>query len=207
MTIWNREARQGARTLWVGYGGYAVLALSLAAAGGFAAMHANAFSAVVTVATVTLAIGFFVLPGVRALAEAAGPWGLAVPHVWRITAGLAFLHAGQTGALPPLFATLAGWGDVLAGTLAMAVAAWPGSRRLLVAFHWIVLADFLVAVGTGITLTQIDPASMHAITLLPLAFIPLVGVPISGASHVWALVLLREGRDYRQSFRTLRNAR
>lgn len=201
------EAREGARSLWVAYGGYAVAALSVAAAGGFAAVHANAFSAVVVAATVTLAAAFFVSPRVHALAREMGPWGLAALHVWRIPAGLAFLHAGQAGALPPLFATLAGWGDVLAGTLAMAVVAWPGSRRLLVSFHWVGLADFLVAVGTGIALTQTDPSAMHAITLLPLAVIPLLGVPISGASHVWALTLLREGGGYRQSFRTLRNAR
>jgi len=52
-------------------------------------------------------------------------------------------------------------------------------------------ADFICAVGTGLTFTLIGDPLMATLTTLPMALIPLFGVGISGASHIVALNALR----------------
>ena len=67
----------------------------------------------------------------------------------------------------------------------------PESRRRYIAFHLFGFADFVVAVGTGLTLTLLADPKMDGIRTLPMALIPLFGVGISGASHLMAFDLLR----------------
>ena len=45
-------------------------------------------------------------------------------------------------------------------------------------------ADFILAVGTGLTLNAINAPAMSNIADLPLCVIPLFGVPITGAIHL-----------------------
>ena len=54
-------------------------------------------------------------------------------------------------------------------------------------FHIIGLADFLLAVGTGLALTLVGTPLMSNIAAYPVVLIPLLGVPVSGAMHVMAL--------------------
>lgn len=42
---------------------------------------------------------------------------LMVFHIWRIVAGAMFIYYGSQGQLPATFATLAGYGDILAGMM------------------------------------------------------------------------------------------
>ncbi len=189
-TIPAPTPRRGARLLALWFGAYAVLAAGLAAGGGFAALGANAFAAVVTAATLGLVLAYFLSPPVRALAEHLGPYGLAAFHVWRVLAALVFLYYGAQGWLPAIFVNLAGWGDMLAGVLAAVVLVLPRRARTVAAFHVVGFADFVVAVLTGLVLNAIDPAAMSNIALLPVALIPLIGVPLSGATHVAALHML-----------------
>jgi hypothetical protein len=58
-------------------------------------------------------------------------------------------------------------------------------------FHRFGFADFVVAVGTGLTFTLLQDPLMALITTLPFALIPLFGVGISGASHLMAFDMLR----------------
>lgn len=105
-------------------------------------------------------------------------------HVWRIHAALAFYYFGSQGLLPPLFVILAGTGDLIAGVLALyVVTVNPASRRAYTAFHVIGMADFIVAVGTGLTFSLLSDARMETIALFPLALIPLFGVTVSGAAR------------------------
>ena len=52
-------------------------------------------------------------------------------------------------------------------------------------------ADFVVAVGTGLTYFLLNDPRMSGIQTLPMALIPFYGVGISGASHLMAFELLR----------------
>lgn len=185
--------RRGARELALGFGTYAVLVVTLVATGAYAAIDTNFFTLTVIAATLALVAGYFASPAIRALAARLGPHGLAYFHVWRIPAGLAFLHYGAQSWLPETFTQRAGWGDVVAGGLAALLLLLPRSTKLVTGFHLVGFADLVLAVGTGIALTALAPASMGNIATLPIALIPLIGVPISAASHVAAFDLLRRG--------------
>lgn len=121
--------------------------------------------------------------------------GLTAFHVWRIPAALAFFWYGVQGALPPIFVGLAGVGDLLAGLLALWVVSLKAPTRGQYAFvHLFGMADFIVAVGTGVTLTLLRDPQMDAIRHLPLALIPYFGVALSGATHLIAFDLLRRNQ-------------
>ena len=92
------------------------------------------------------------------------------------------------------FVILAGWGDMLAGVLAILIFLVPRGRLTIAGFHIVGFIDFVVAVGTGILLNAIAPESMANILLLPIALIPLIGVPLSGATHIAALHMLWKQR-------------
>ena len=188
------EIRDGVRTLLIGFGGYSVIAITLSATGAFAAMNANVFAAVIALATLGLALSYFLVPSIRHLAEALGPYGLASFHVWRVLAAVTFLVYGAHGLLPMTFVNLAGWGDMLAGVLAALVFLLPRNPKTIAGFHIIGFGDFVLAVGTGLVLNAIDPTAMANVVLLPVALIPLVGVPLSGATHIAALHMIWTGR-------------
>lgn len=67
-------------------------------------------------------------------------------------------------------------------------------RARFLAFHLFGLADFVLAVGTGLAFSLADDRQMATIATFPLVMIPLFGVGVSGASHIIALDLLRRGR-------------
>ena len=73
------------------------------------------------------------------------------------------------------------------------VTALPRSRGAYWAFHAIGMADFLLAVGTGLAFSLMAVPEMASIAVLPLAIIPLIGVPLSAATHVAAFDLMRRG--------------
>jgi hypothetical protein len=128
------------------------------------------------------------------LAAKVGVRRLTAFQGWRIIAGFWFVWMVQRGALPAGFGLKAGWGDVIAGVAGLAaVWVWPGPAAYAAA-NLIGLADFVVAVGTGMATTLADPASMHANSELPGALIPLFGVGITATSQVVALHLLTKQR-------------
>ena len=183
----NAAVRRGTFLLASGFGLYAAIVLTLSATGSYLRTDTNVFAATVVLATLGLSLSYFKSVSIRALADHLGPFGLAKLHIWRIPAALTFLYYGSQGWLPDIFVTLAGWGDMLAGVLAALVILAPRAGRTIAGFHLIGFADFVVAVGTGVTLTIFAPASMANIVLLPVSLIPLIGVPISGATHIAAL--------------------
>ena len=130
----------------------------------------------------------------RSWVETADLRALTLFHAWRIPAGVAFLVLGAQGAVPPLFAMLAGWGDVLAGLLALGAPLWHGrsrSRRWYTAFHLFGMADFVVAVGTGLAYSVTGEPLMDAVKVLPLAVVVGFGVPVTGAFGLMTLDRLR----------------
>lgn len=120
---------------------------------------------------------------------------LTVFNVWRFPAGVLFLYYGAQGLLPPLFVQNAAWGDILAACLVPVVLMLPEGRGKYLWFQVVGFADFILAVGTGLTLNLLDTPTMSNIAELPLCVIPLFGVPITGAIHIMMLDrLLLAGR-------------
>lgn len=135
-------------------------------------------------------VAYLVWPIVRRSVDAIGLHRLTLLHIWRIPAALMFFHYGVRGELPTAFWVLAGVGDLLAGcfaaTLLWAQPTLSRYRRI----HLFGFADFVIAVGTGLTFTLLQDPRMALLTTLPMVLIPLFGVGLSGASHIIALRLI-----------------
>ena len=171
---------------------WAVAVASGSALGLFALFPLPLFGALVALLLVATATVYVLNEPLRGMVERFGLRRLTVLHIWRVPAALAFFYFGSHGLLPPLFVALAGGGDLLAGIFAiLVVTALPRSRPAHLAFHAFGMADFVLAVGTGLTFALRSEPLMGTIALFPLALIPLLGVPLSGATHVMAFDLLR----------------
>ncbi len=114
-------------------------------------------------------------------------------NVWRVPAAAAFFALGAAGLLPPLFVANAAWGDLIAGLAAPLVilgAVRLSARskvRAYLAFHLFSFGDFVLAVGTGLTLTVLGDPLVDTLLNTPIALVPLWGVPITGAISLLAL--------------------
>ena len=184
---------QGARLLAIGFGAFTAVTITLSALDLFPVIHLNAFPATILLANVLLVTAYFTVPSINALGRALGPYHLAYFHIWRVVAGAAFVYLGATGVLNELFTDRAGYGDILAGLLAGALLLLPRRTAYVATFHVVGFADLLLAIATGIYLNNTAPETMADITLLPVALIPLVGVPISILAHVAAFDQLARG--------------
>lgn len=127
----------------------------------------------------------------RAYIESVGLRTLTAFHIWRIAAALVFFWYGAHDLLPEAFVRNAGWGDFIAGLLALGVTLLPKTRSRYLVFHLLGFADFVVAIGTGLTCFLLNDPRMSGIQTLPMALILFFGVGISGASHIMAFDLLR----------------
>jgi hypothetical protein len=149
---------------------------------------------IVGVGIVAPTLAYFMSAHVRGYIEAIGLRPLTLMHIWRIPAALLFFWYGAQGLLPETFVRHAAWGDLIAGMIALTLLFVRPSRGAYWFMHLFGVADFLLAVGTGLTLTLMNDPRMSPIRELPLALIPLFGVGISGATHIMAFDLLRRGK-------------
>nr|WP_294943965.1 hypothetical protein [uncultured Mucilaginibacter sp.] len=114
-------------------------------------------------------------------------------HTWRLFAGWAFIaYAGQ---LPQTFINNAAYGDLVAGVLAICVFLSGRKKWAFYAFNIIGMLDFMLAVGTGITLSLSNAPGTELLTKLPLIIIPFFGVPISGLTHIVSLTRLLKMKE------------
>ena len=163
-----------------------------AASGALASVWLPAIAGMVAVGIALPTMAYFLAPSGRAWADQVGLRAITAFHVWRVPAALLFFWYGANGELPTPFWLLAATGDLIAGFWAFSVVAKP--HALLAEFermHRFGFADFVIAVGTGLTFTLLLDPRMANVTGLPLALIPLFGVGISGASHIVAFDMLR----------------
>lgn len=172
--------------------GAAVAALS--AIGWYRALYPPVIGAIVAAGVAIPAVGYFAIPAMRRYFEQLGLFWITAFHVWRIPAAILFFWYGAQGLLPDQFVRNAGWGDLIAGALAVAVILAPKTRGRYWGLHLFGFVDFVVAVGTGLAFTLLHDPRMSPIADLPLALIPLWGVGISGASHIIAFDLLARRR-------------
>ena len=167
--------------------------------GFFASIYRPLIGVIVAASIIIPTLIYFASPKLRAYAANAGHDPILLFHTWRIPAALAFFWFGLQGALPTAFWVLAGTGDFIAGSYAAYLLLQPQSARNYLSFHLFGFADFVLAVGTGLTFTFFfqDPR-MALITVLPMALIPLWGVGISGVTHLVAFDMLRRGAGRRE---------
>jgi hypothetical protein len=120
--------------------------------------------------------------------------------------GVVFLILLAGGLLPAIFALPAGYGDLLVGLSAIALAyrlayrSQTNSGRLIALWNWCGIFDLVIAVGTGFltapTRFQIfsHEAPNFLIGTFPLVMIPIYLVPISILLHLASLSKLRRGK-------------
>jgi hypothetical protein len=135
----------------------------------------------------------------RILAAPGTPARLALPHTLRVV-GVTFLLVMALGHLPAIFALPAGLGDIAAGLAAPLVArrlAQGGGHSRAVWFNLFGLLDLVVALSIGFLAglgpwrpLEVTPTT-EPLSLLPLALIPTVAVPLAIALHLVSLRRLR----------------
>ena len=185
--------RSGTRVLLVVLAIWGLAVGFAAEAGFYRAIPTLFLAAIIALGIVVPVIVYAMSDGFRAYIEAIGLRSITAFHVWRIAAALVFFWYGAHNLLPQAFVRNAGWGDLIAGFFALGVLLLPESWNRYLAFHIFGFADFVVAVGTGLSFFLLNDPRMSAIQTLPMALIPLYGVGISGASHIMAFDLLRRG--------------
>lgn len=122
---------------------------------------------------------------------------IALFHTWRIFAGWIFL--ANTGALSQTFINNAAYGDIIAGFLGLSVFIFGHTKRNYLIFNVLGMLDFIIAVGTGLTLTILGDTEMEKIIQLPLIMIPLFGVPLSGITHIISLNRLFKSKEIKNN--------
>jgi hypothetical protein len=114
---------------------------------------------------------------------------IVLAHTARFV-GAVFLLLAARGELSPLFAELAGWGDIAAATLALGVVALGApttapKRATYLAWNTFGLLDLLIAVGSAtVVAVRGDVPGMGPIISLPLVLVPTFFVPVLVASHI-----------------------
>lgn len=158
------------------------------------AIHPPLIAALVAAGIALPSVLYFLSADLQALASRVGLRSLTALHMWRLPAGLAFYAYGMAGELPTVFWVLAGTGDIIAGAYAAGSLRPRPTLRYFTRFHLIGFADFIVAVGTGLTYTLLVDPRMAPIAQWPMALIPLFGVGLSGTTHLIAFDLIRRQR-------------
>jgi hypothetical protein len=191
----NRETeirkRRGTRVLLIVLAIWGLAVVVAAQTGIYKAIYPLVLASIIALGIVVPVIVYAMLKGFRAYIEAIGLRPLTVFHIWRIGAAVLFFWYGARDLLPQVFVLIAGWGDLIAGLLALGVTLLPENRTRYLVFEIFGFADFVAAVGTGLTMFLLHDPRMSGIQTLPMALIPFYGVGISGASHIMAFDLLR----------------
>jgi hypothetical protein len=122
---------------------------------------------------------------------------LVLFHLTRSFAGAYFLVLCQRSQLPCAFAKPGGWGDIVIGVLAVAVASalhTQFGRTFLLSWNTLGLIDIIFVVASALRFGLQDWQSMHALRELPLSLLPTFLVPLIIASHVLIFVRLPRAR-------------
>lgn len=169
--------------------GWLVVALVLGATGALARLPVP--PPIIAVALTFLLLVLMRLSrGAQGAARQVEARSLVAFHGIRLPIGAYFLVVEGRHVLPAAFATPAGWGDVVVGLAAIAVAAWccplttPGRRMGLMVWNVAGLVDILGVLANGIRIFASDPAFATPFMTLPLSLLPTFVVPLVIVSHV-----------------------
>ena len=119
----------------------------------------------------TVALCWHRSPSLQAWAAQLDLRGAILWHVVRVYFGARFLQLHAAGELPGAFAVTAGWGDIVAGALALPAAlavGRPAARRWVLAWNALAFADILFVVLNAARLFLTQRETMLAFTQLPL---------------------------------------
>src|SRR5262245_48440502 len=134
-------------------------------------------SAVMSLVSASVVAALYVWPWVRAMDRKPVLTLLVIPHLFFRFIGLSFLIPGVVSpSLPADFAVPAGYGDFVAGVMAIiAVAGLTANASWAVPTVWLFniwgAADLLFALFQGVHL-QIDPGALGATYFIPTAIVP-----------------------------------
>jgi hypothetical protein len=131
-------------------------------------------------------------PAFRAFTREADLRPAILAHLVRIPYGAAFLWLAARGEMSPLFAHVAGPGDIVAGALALPAALLIARhRRFVLLWSALGLADILVVMATAArVLFSPERAGMAAFGHFPFDVLPWLVVPLIVLTHLWVLARL-----------------
>lgn len=144
----------------------------------------------IAVAMTAVTLVLWRIPAVRRHVRLGGPAPLVAFHLTRALAGGYFLYLMTRGELPPEFARMAGWGDIVVAIGAVGVLRFcipvltRGQEIALLVWNAVGLADILLVLFRGVRMFLADPALGDLFATLPLALLPTFVVPLVIASHV-----------------------
>jgi len=185
------------RVVWVTMGVWLAAALVASASGQVGALQPPWPQVVIlTLTGTTLLAGRFWQP-VRDWARMVDVRIPVALHLCRFV-GVYFLYLAGQGRLPESFALPAGVGDAAVATSAavLLVLGSPETRTLKRAYlvwNTCGFVDIGFVVVSAARHALVDPASMRALLVLPLALLPTFIVPLVIATHVLVFVRLRRG--------------
>lgn len=184
---YSYDAKQTGQRIWFALGVWSLVVALGGYSGIFSALPLPSISLLVAIGIITLLIFYYKNPAINSYIISLSPKSLVIFHLWRILAGFTFLYYGSQSLLPEQFVINAGYGDLAVGFLVPIALLGNESNRKYIAFHLFGLLDFVVAVGTGLTFTILQVPLMENIATFPIVWIPLFGVPVTGASSIMAI--------------------
>ena len=186
--------------VWLG------IALTLGALGVISRLRPPLPQLVLLVLCAALIATYLCSRGLRRWTLQIDPRAIVALHLSRFV-GFYFLLLGARGDLPRVFATPAGWGDILVASLAvpLLISGPPSTlqhRRFYLVWNALGLADILFVVFTAARLGIVAPDSMKALLVLPLSLMPTFLVPLIITSHLLliAVVKFSNGKDSHSQF-------
>jgi hypothetical protein len=186
-------------------GASVALLVTIGAVGGFAPAVTGPFPAPVFAFLILMIAGltaWFVWPAFRRAVTSIPLEALVGMHGVRV-AGIFFLLLHTEGRLAAPFSTSAGWGDIIAGAIAIPLAAqmiWRGAapRWLLSSWNALGILDLITAIALGALSAPGTPFRVFteapgtlAMGTLPWVMIPAFLVPLFLMSHFAIAVRLR----------------
>ena len=115
----ERRKSRGTRILLVALIVWGLAVAVAAEAGIFRAVYPLLLAPIIALGVVVPVIVYALSDGFRTYIEAIGLRPLTAFHIWRIPAALLFFWYGAHDLLPEAFVRNAGWGDLIAGLLAL----------------------------------------------------------------------------------------
>jgi hypothetical protein len=196
MTEVREDGSRGA--LWVWLSAWLLAVIALAASGALRALSPVVIPLWVLTTNVVMVRAYRRGGALRAAVDGVGSAWVFSFQALRALIGVSFVYFGAKGVLPEAWAAHAGWGDIVVGVFAAALALGGASgarwRSLRMAFAVIGLADIAsVLVHAQVVALIVKDARFYTVApSLPFAVIPYFVVPLVFATH--ALLVVRDLR-------------
>ena len=169
-----------------------VVAFGVSMNGVLAAMTPQGVGWVVTLELAALVVIGFGIPPIRRWISGLDPRWLAGFHLWRIVPATAYLALAAGEILPARFAAVAGWGDLAVALTAPVAIYLVGTRTLLrrlILMGWQLLGllELVLVLHSAMRLALAGDLLMLNLLQFPVVLIPLFGVPLTLAVHLFAI--------------------